>query len=51
MLFFSPCFCGPVGEVEERPPDFFAAAFSDTAPLECVFLAEWVLPPWLSFVD
>jgi hypothetical protein len=40
-----------VGELADRPPDFLAAAFSETAPLECVFLLEWLFPPWESLVD
>ena len=50
VVFFSPCFTGPVGDALERP-DFFAAALSETAPLECVFLLAVVLPPLLSLVD
>jgi hypothetical protein len=50
VVRFSPCLTGPVGEALDRP-ELFAAALSETAPLECVFFFAWVFPPLLSLVD
>jgi hypothetical protein len=51
VVFFSPCLFGPVGDLADRPLDFLAAALSETAPLECVFLPALVFPPLESLVD
>jgi hypothetical protein len=39
-----------VGDPLERP-DFLAAAFSETAPLEFEVFFAWVFPPLVSLVD
>ena len=47
VVFFSPCLCGPVGELAEL---FLAWALSPVWPVAAVFLGEWFLPPWESLV-
>ena len=47
VVFFSPCFWGPVGEVAEL---FLAWALSPGLPVAAVFLGAWFLPPWESLV-
>jgi hypothetical protein len=47
VVFFSPCLCGPVGELVEL---FLACALSPVWPVAAVFLGAWFLPPWESLV-
>ena len=47
VVFFSPCFCEPVGDVAALFLGFEPLA---ALPLDAVFSGAWFLPPWESLV-
>ena len=47
VVFFSPCFCEPMGDVAALFLGFDSLA---ALPLDAVFLGAWSFPPWESLV-